>query len=247
MLEKIDGIIIKTSDYGETHKIVTIFSEKIGKFSAIARGAKKPKSRMAALTQPFIHGQFFVYLSKGLSTIQQGDIIHSFRSIREDIIKTAYAAFLLELTDKLVEDKKPNIYLYQQLFATMKWIENHDDYQIPVMMYELKSYQIGGFLPTVDKCVQCGSKQSPFAFSVLEGGFLCKGCMSKDIQAVSLSNSVARLFQLFAQVGLERIGNISMKEENIQLIRQILDQYYDQYGGYALKSKRFLNQLDRLS
>ncbi|MYL60323.1 DNA repair protein RecO, partial [Virgibacillus halodenitrificans] len=52
MLEKVDGVILKTQDYGETHKIITIYSRKLGKISTLARGAKKTKSRMAAVTQP---------------------------------------------------------------------------------------------------------------------------------------------------------------------------------------------------
>lgn len=77
MLENLKGVVIKTQSYGETHKIVTVFSEKIGKFSGVARGANRPRSRMAAVTQPFIYGNFLVYLSQGLSTIQQGEILNS--------------------------------------------------------------------------------------------------------------------------------------------------------------------------
>ncbi len=49
MLEKMQGIVIKTQDYGETHKIVTLFSNKLGKIAAIARGAKKPKAEWLQL------------------------------------------------------------------------------------------------------------------------------------------------------------------------------------------------------
>ena len=47
MFQKVEGIVIRTTDYGETNKIVTIFSRELGKVSAMARGAKKPKSRLA--------------------------------------------------------------------------------------------------------------------------------------------------------------------------------------------------------
>lgn len=245
MLEKIDGVIIKTKDYGETHKIVTIFSQKIGKFSAIARGAKKPKSRMAAVTQPFIYGQFFVYLNKGLSTIQQGEIIHSFRSIREDIVKTAYAAYLTELTEKLLDDQLPFAEIYKEFIQTLKWISEYDDIDIPLMMYEMKLYRAGGFAPTVDGCANCGSKNSPFVFSIVEGGLLCSKCQHLDPDAIPLTNTIVKLLYLFSTVGMERLGNISVKDENRLLLRGLLDHYYDQYGGYFLKSKRFLNQLDK--
>ncbi|MEN2465009.1 DNA repair protein RecO [Ornithinibacillus sp. FSL M8-0202] len=246
MLEKIDGIIIKTKDYGETHKIVTIFSKKIGKFSAIARGAKKPKSRMAAVTQPFIYGQFFLYLNKGLSNIQQGEIIDSYRTIREDIIKTAYAAYLMELTDKLLDEHVPNLEIYTQLTETLEWISNHHDVDIPLMMYEMKLYRVGGFAPTVDCCAHCGEKNPPFTFSMIEGGLLCSKCRHFDPESVPLSNSVVKLLYIFSSVGLERVGNVSVKEENKLLLRGLLDNYYDRYGGYYLKTRKFLNQLDKL-
>lgn len=245
MLEKIDGVVIKTKDYGETHKIVTIFSRKIGKFSAIARGAKKPKSRMAAVTQPFIYGQFFVYLNKGLSTLQQGEIITSFRTIREDITKTAYAAYVTELTEKLLDEQLPVPDIYKEFIQTLEWISEHDDVDIPLMMYEMKLYRAGGFAPTVDRCTNCGSKNSPFSFSIVEGGLLCSKCQQIDPDAIPLTNAVVKLLYLFSTVGMERLGNVSVKEENRMLLRSLLDHYYERYGGYFLKTKRFLNQLDK--
>ncbi|GGA68600.1 DNA repair protein RecO [Ornithinibacillus halotolerans] len=245
MLERIDGIVIKTKDYGETHKIVTIFSKKIGKFSAIARGAKKPKSRMAAVTQPFIYGEFFVYLNKGLGTIQQGEIIDSFRKIREDIIKTSYAAYIVELTEKLLDEKKPNLEIYTQFVKTLEWISEHEQADIPIMMYEMKLFAVAGFAPTVDRCINCGGKNAPFSFSMVEGGLLCSRCRHVDMESVQLSTNVVKLLYLFAKVGLERVGNVSVKEENKLLLRQLLDNYYDRYGGYYLKTRKFLNQLNK--
>ncbi|QKY69485.1 DNA repair protein RecO [Lentibacillus sp. CBA3610] len=246
MLEKMQGIVMKTQDYGETHKIVTIFSYQAGKISAIARGAKKPKSRMAAVTQPFIYGDFFVYLNSGLSTIQQGSVIDSFRHVREDIIKTAYASYIVELTDKLTDSHSPDHYIFDQLYRTMNWIAEYDEADIPIMMYELKLFKKGGFAPTVDRCVNCGGKEGPFAFSISEGGLLCSACMNNDPKSAILTGNMARLFYVFSEVGLERVGTISVKPENKKLLRDIMDAYYDQYGGYYLKSKRFLKQLDKL-
>lgn len=247
MLEKVDGFIIKSQDYGETNKIVTIFSKKLGKFTCLARGAKKPKSRMAAVTQPFVYSRFFVYVNSGLSTVQQGEIIDSFRPIREDIIKTAYAAFIAELTDKLLDSKDPDSYLFQQFFQTMEWVAENEDASIPIMMYELKLFQKGGFAPIVDRCLNCGSKQGPFHFSISNGGYLCQRCKYMDPEAIALQDNLAKLLYIFSTVGLERVSSISVKEENKNLLRQILDAYYDRYGGYYLKSKKFLKQLNQLN
>jgi len=244
MLEKVEGFVIKTQDYGETNKIVTVFSINAGKFAVIAKGAKKPKSRMAALTQPFICAQFLVYPSKRLGSLQQGDILDSFRAIREDIVKTAYAAYIAELTDKLLENHEPDTYIYDQFKRTMQWIATESQAEVPVLMYELKLFQKAGFAPIVDHCARCGRTDQLTAFSVAEGGILCRFCFPHSSDAVVLPANLAKLFKLFAKIGLERVGTVAVKPENMRLMRQLMDTYYDQYGGLFLKSRKFLNQLD---
>ncbi|HLR14456.1 MAG TPA: DNA repair protein RecO [Bacillota bacterium] len=249
MLEKLQGVVIKTQDYKETHKIITIFSDKLGKFTALARGVKKPKSRMAATTQPFVYGEFLVYVSKGkgLGTIQQASIVHSMRQIREDIEKNAYASYVLELTDTLTENKQPLPDIYNELFHTLQWIAERDEYVIPAMMYELKLYEVGGFSPVLNRCVRCGSTQLPFSFSIREGGVLCNTCSHVDEQSIMLQGKLAHILHAFQQVSIEQIGNISLKQKNKELLRMLLDHYYDSYGSYPIKTKRFIKQLDALT
>lgn len=246
MLRTVEGIVIRNQDYGETHKIVTIFSKQIGKVSVIARGAKKTKSRMSAVTQPFIKGEYLIYLGKGLGQLQQGQIVQSYRGIGTDIIKTAYAAYIIELTDRLTEDKEGDPFLYEQLQLTLDWINKEASFIVPVMMYELKMFEKGGFSPVLNRCVQCGSKAFPFAFSLEQGGLLCNRCKHTDSYAVSLTDRFVKLMHTLDSVGLEQVGNISIRPENEQILRRLLDEYYEKYGGYILKSKRFLAQIDLL-
>lgn len=246
MLRNIEGIVLRTQDYGETNKIVTIFSKQVGKISAISKGAKKAKSRMSAVSQVFVQGEFLLFIGKGLSTMQQGQINQSFRYIGSDIEKTAYAAYITELTDRLLEDKQPDAYIYSQLLYTLEWINEHDDIHVPVFMYELKLFAKGGFSPVLNRCVQCSTTNFPFAFSIEEGGLLCVQCRQVDRFAVTLHDRVVKLLYNFQTTSLERVDHISINADNVKFVRKLLDEYYDKYGGYALKSKRFLAQLDLL-
>src|SRR5699024_10522065 len=133
-----------------------------------------------------IYGEFFVYMNTGLSTIQQGEIIDSFRAIREDIIKTAFAAYIAELTNKLIESRKQVPYLYNQFKGTLQWISRHNEAEIPIMMYEIKLFEEGGFSPIVSNCANCGSTTPPYSFSISEGGFLCTSCLFIDDRAIPL-------------------------------------------------------------
>ena len=243
MLTKVEGIILKTQEYGETHKIVTIYTKQYGKLSAIGRGANKVKSRLSSVTQPFIKGDFLIYIGKGLSTVRQGEIIQSFRHIREDIIKTAYTAYITELTDKLTDANQPDKTIYNQLSHTLTWINDKKKFIIPIIMYEFKLFNKGGFAPIVDRCVNCYNKNDLHSFSIKEGRLLCKQCNNIDPFSFIIGPNIIRLLPIFLNVGIEQIGTISVKQHNESLLRTIMDQYYDTYGGFLLKSKKFLSQI----
>src|SRR5699024_9604182 len=113
-------------------------------------------------------------------------------------------------------------------------------------MYEMKLFNKGGFAPVVDSCVNCGRSDELTSFSIQEGGVLCKYCFSMDERAVQLPANLIKSLSIFLHVGLERVGNISMKKQNEQLLRTLFLEYYDVYGGYYLKSRKFLKQIDIL-
>src|SRR5699024_6328319 len=144
MLKQLEGIVLRSRDYGETHKIITMYTKQYGKMTALCRGANKPKSRLSAVSQPFIYGDFQTYITKGLSTVQQASMLQSFRKIREDIEKTAYASYIVELLDKLTENNERDPFLFNELLLTLTWINEEEAYFIPVIMFELKMFEKGG-------------------------------------------------------------------------------------------------------
>ncbi|MDG4655498.1 DNA repair protein RecO [Ectobacillus antri] len=247
MFQKIEGIVIRTTDYGETNKIVTIFSREFGKVSAMARGAKKPKSRLAAVSQPFTYGYFLLQVGSGLGTLQQGEIVSSFRDIREDIFLTAYASFVVELTDKATEEKRNNPYLFEMLYQTLHHMNEGADAEILSLMYQTKMLPVLGLHPSFDECAICHRLDTFVAFSVREGGFLCASHAEQDSYRIPLNEAAAKLLRLFHHFDLTRLGNISVKPETKKQMRIALNAYFDEHCGIYLKSRRFLNQLDKLT
>lgn len=63
-------------------------------------------------------------------------------------------------------------------------------------------------------------------------------------EAIELAPKLTKLLYLFSEAGLERIGTIQMKPDNVKMFRAILKAYYERYGGYYIKSRKFLDQLD---
>lgn len=245
MLEKCEGIIIRTTNYGETNKIVTLYTREWGKVGVMARGAKKPNSRLAAVTQLFTYGYFLVQKSSGLGGLQQGEIISSMRSIKEDIFLTAYASYIVDLTDKSLDDRKPNPFLFELVYQTLNLINEGYDAEILVNIFEMKMLNTLGLYPVLNQCTICGHTEGHFSFSIREGGLICHRCLEKDPYHLKISPATVKLLRLFYYLDLSRLGNISVKSETKAELKKVISAYYDEYSGLNLKTKKFLNQMGK--
>lgn len=245
MLQKCEGIVIRTTDYGETNKVVTLYTREWGKVGVMARGAKKPNSRLSSITQLFTHGYFLVQKGSGLGSVQQGEMISSFRSIAEDIFLTAYASYIVELTDKCTDDRKPNPFHFELLYQTLNYMNEGYDPDILMNIYEMKMLNVMGLYPTLNQCSVCGSTDGHFSFSIREGGFICHRCLERDAYHLKLSPAAVKLLRIFYYFDLSRLGNISVKSETKAELKKVISTYYEEYSGLHLKTKKFLNSMDQ--
>ncbi|OLS41653.1 DNA repair protein RecO [Bacillus sp. MRMR6] len=245
MLQKCEGIVIRSTDYGETNKIVTLYTREWGKIGVMARGAKKPNSRLSSITQLFTHGFFLVQRGTGLGSVQQGETITSLRSIGEDIFLTAYASYIVELTDKCTEEKKPNPSHFELLFQTLNYLNEGYDPDVMMNIYEMKMLNLMGLYPVLNQCSVCGSTDGHFSFSIREGGFICHRCLSKDPYHFKLSPAAVKLLRVFYYFDLSRLGNVSIKDETKAELKKIITAYYEENSGLYLKTKKFLNSMDQ--
>ncbi|NRG43741.1 DNA repair protein RecO [Bacillus sp. CRN 9] len=243
MLEKCEGIVIRTVNYGESNKIVTLFTREWGKVGVMARGAKKPSSRLSAVTQPFTYGHFLVQRGKGLGGLQQGDIIQSMRSIKEDIFLTAYVSYIVDLLDKGTEEKRPNPFLFELLMQSIQLINEGNDPEIITNIFEMKMLNQLGLYPVLNQCAICKNTDGEFSFSIREGGLICHRCLEKDPYHYKISPATVKLLRLFYYFDLSRLGNISVKDMTKAELKKIISAYYDEYSGLTLKTKRFLDQM----
>ncbi|MDA8352241.1 MAG: DNA repair protein RecO [Firmicutes bacterium] len=245
MLEKVEGIVLRTRDYGESNKVVILFTREQGKLAAMARGAKKPKSRLGGATQPFTMGQYLCFIGSGMATVSQADILESHHPLRFDLILASYASYLTEFLDRMTVEKEPAPALYELLLSTFEMMEDGVDPDILARIFELKVLETAGYRPVLDGCMVCGATDRPVKFSVRQGGFLCLHCADRDPRALSLSPAAARIIKTLQRVTPDRLGNVQVKEETKQQLERALRSFVDEYVDVRLKSRDFLDRVRR--
>ncbi|MDF2903985.1 MAG: recO, partial [Bacillus sp. (in: firmicutes)] len=79
-----------------------------------------------------------------------------------------------------------------------------------------------------------------------EGGLICHQCVNKDRYALKITPATVKLLRIFYYFDLSRLGNIDVKAETKAELKKVITAYYDEYSGLHLKTKKFLNQMDKM-
>ena len=86
MHTSVTGIVTRYVDYKENDRIITIFSREQGRVDARARGCRKAKSPLLPGCQPFVFGEFQLFLHKeDKAVVNQCEVKENFYHIREDV------------------------------------------------------------------------------------------------------------------------------------------------------------------
>jgi len=221
-----------------------MFTKEAGKVTAMARGAKKPRSKLAAVTQLFTHGTFLIRKGRGMGTLSQGEPIDSMRFIREDLEATAYASYVVEMVDRLTEENERFHGVYDLLHESLLAINEEYDPEAVSLFVEWKMLPVGGIHPILHECANCRATEGEFAFSFKEIGFLCHRCFSVDRYLVRLTPTQVKLIRTFYTVPLHRVGNLALKKETKALMKKIVRTVYDEQLGIWFKTRSFLDQLE---
>ncbi len=243
MIKKIEGIILSEVDYKESSKIINVLTKEYGIIGFIAKGTKKVNSPLTAVTSKLTYGYFHVkYKENGLSTLMEVDVINRFKNIKKDISMMSYSLYLLELSDRVYKHSENNT-IYDELIASLKKIDEGYDYQVITNIFELKMLDYLGIRPVVDECVNCGSKHDIVTISSYKGGYLCKNCARGE---VIVNIKTIKLLRMFYYVDINKISKLEVSDSIKKELSRFIYDYYDRYSGIYLKSRDFLQSLERI-
>ena len=247
MLYRSEGIVIRAMDYGETHKIITLFTNNVGKVGILVKGAKKVRSKHASLAQPFTYGEFVFTRQTGLGNLQHGEIIESHHLLRENLDLSAHAAYITELTEKAIPEEEVNHIHFQLLKHCFLALQTGKDFEVISQIYQMKLLALTGYDPVVDSCIQCGHAEGRYRMSYYAGGILCERCARGDQSLPLLSDNVLKLLRFYKQVDLSRIGQINISTTTKAELTQVIHRLIDYQLGLKLKSRAFLEILSKLN
>lgn len=176
--QRVEAIILRHSDWGETDRLLVLFTREKGKIRAIAKGVRRIHSRKAGHIEPFMRSTLQLAMGHDFWLVTQAETVAYYAPLTEDLLRTGYAAYIIELVDRFSMEEGQNVSLYMLLAETLQRIAEETDPFIAVRYGELRMLDLFGFRPELIKCVQCGAQitaQDQF-FSAELGGAVCPHC-----------------------------------------------------------------------
>lgn len=201
-------VVLKAIDYGETDKILTLCTLYGGKVRAIAKGVRRTTSRMGGHLDLFAHATVLFVHGRNMEIVTQGQGIHSFPHLREDLSRLAKACYAAELVDRFTEDHNPSPDLFRALVRVLERIDAGEDGERALQLFELQLLALSGYRPQLHRCVVCDSTIEPGAnaFDAALGGVLCPTCGPVQRTARPISTPALKLLRNLQTRGEAMLG-----------------------------------------
>jgi DNA repair protein RecO (recombination protein O) len=243
---RLQAFVLRTVDFGERDRVVSLLSRERGKLSAFARGARTSRRRFGGALEPFtrLRAELRERAGAELWTLEDVTVERGHGGIRADLARIACAGYACELAGALVRDAEP----HEDLFDLVgDYLGRLDDG--PARPWDLRAFELGalratGLMPRLDACARCGQPPGggPIRFDPAHGGVLCPACRGlstpggRDARAETIAALVA------VQAGEEPGRDAGAGAE----ARDLLTLYLDHQLGRRLQARRFLDEMGPL-
>jgi DNA repair protein RecO (recombination protein O) len=194
-----EAVVLRHHNWGEADRILWLFTLDQGKIRAIAKGVRKPRSRKSGHLEPFTRVNLLLARGRDIPIITQADTLDAFLSLREGLLLTTYASYVVELLDRFTFEEEENRALYRLLVNTLKHLSKNEHLEIVLRYYEIRLLDLVGFRPQLFECVVCGEEIKPADqyFSALLGGVICPKCVKGATGTLPISLTTLKYLRHF--------------------------------------------------
>jgi len=251
-----EAIIIKKTKLGEADRILTLYTPYLGKIQAVAKGVRRPRSKLAGHLELLTHSQVSLARGKNLDTITGSQTINSFLPLKSDLQLTSYALYTTELVNQFTAEHIKNSPLFQLMLDTMHHLRQGSDNEMVLRYFEIQLLDGVGYRPQLQHCVSCRSNLEPItnSFCPSAGGILCPSCRQSlalggqsQSLAYSLSVNGLKVLRLLQKSDYNTINRLRLTPELSMELEGVIRHYIRYLLEREVKSAAWLDTLNRFA
>lgn len=246
-LIRTEAIILQRHDLGEADRLFTLYSPATGKIRAVAKGVRKPGSRLAGHLELFAQVQVMIAHGRRLDYITQVQSLETFPALRDDLDLFARACCVADVVSHFAEEGSPSHDLYALLVAALHALVAGNDPDIVSRHLEMHVLGLSGFRPELVHCVLCRRDLEPELnrFSAADGGAVCPHCVATRGPVRDLTPELLKCLRYLAQYDLAQALRLRLDASLRADLEAVLSDCMAAALEKDLRAREFLRVLRR--
>lgn len=174
-----NAIVLRYINYLEKDRIFTLFSREHGKISAIAKGVRRPGSKLSSHLDYLHLSQLQLATGKNLHIITQASILNNFSLLLKDINKLPWVYYLTEMLEKSISGQEESTKrIFDFFLKSLHYLEMAKHMDTMACSFQLQLLKILGYAPHLHACSLCDKpfQESKVKISFNSNNILCLKC-----------------------------------------------------------------------
>jgi DNA repair protein RecO (recombination protein O) len=233
------AIVIRTADYKDNDRMITLLTKDFGKMSASARGSRKPTSKLFAASSLFCCGEYMFYEKDGRYGVKSCAVRRTFFNMQNDYDAYAAACFIADAVDKVAQEDDVSPGLFTLTVNALYALDTGVSPGTALAYFVQRLLYIEGVYPNLKNCVFCGRRENLTRFSAEHGGAVCSACAHTH-GGSGLDGDVLEALARMARTAPGDIGCIALPEDVQDRLKKALVHYLEHVLQKPLKTTAFV-------
>ncbi len=233
---KTEAIVLSKLNYGDSSKIVSLYTNEFGKLSAIIKGGRNAKSKIGLVVDVLNHIQIILYKkdTREIQVISDASLLSPFLKIKDDFDKLKFAQAIIELLQKLTVEHEINHRLFRGVIRILALLNSSNE--MPIILFGrffIFFLEELGYAIQLDECSVCGKTNiynKELSYN-LEIGILCDECRHNHLESYVINPELFNYLNCLKFNKKIELTNVSVAEKSILFMEKYLMFHIPDFRG----------------
>lgn len=238
----VEAVVLRTDDFGDANRVVTLFTRQFGKIEANAYGCRRARSSLSGALQMFNHITATLTRGSKVDTIREADIVNFHDALTADLDRLAYASLLFEIVNRMTFPHQAEPEIFRLLTDALPAL-NRRNPQIAALIGACQFMEHSGVQLSFSRCVHCGRDiDGDAAISLLDGGAVCNNCIDAAQDVEPYPAALRTTFETMLAFDWQDATQLTFSRRQIIAAEKFFIDYVQGVIGAELKSVHFIRE-----
>ncbi|MBR6887630.1 MAG: DNA repair protein RecO [Selenomonadaceae bacterium] len=239
---KVEAIVLKTDDFGDANRVVTLFTKEFGKLEANAYGCRRSRSPLSGAMQMFNHISAEITRGSKVDTIRDADILNFYDALTKDLERLAYASLLFEIVNRMTFPRQQELATFNLLKKSLPALSKRNP-KVAALIGACQFMETSGVQLNFSRCVHCGADiEGDAAISILDGGAVCMNCVDAAQDIRPYPDALRKTFETMLGFNWRDETKLTFNTRQLDAAENFFVDYVQSVLGNSLKSVQFIHE-----